>query len=160
MIDTSAPAATSLLDAGDLAPWFKAPVLGGRPDWAFASAAGAPVLLFFMGSAGHPGVAAALGKVLKHRASFSDATCRFFAVTCDPQDAAGGRIKANLPGIRYFLDYDRAISTMYGAGDTTQPEYRPHLLLLDRTLQVVRRYWPGTGRCGDRGGAGRPDERR
>ena len=49
-----------MFDTGDFAPWFKAPVLDGRPDWAFGSAAGAPVLLFFMGSAAHPDVAAAL----------------------------------------------------------------------------------------------------
>ena len=144
---TDTPITPQPLGTGDFAPWFKAPVLGGRPDWAFASAAGGPVLLFFMGSAGHPAVAAALQLLLRDASPYGDDGVRFFGVTCDPADAAAGRIMAGRPGIRYFLDYDRAVSGLYGAGQPGQEHYRPHLLLLDRTLQVVQRF--ALGEVGD-----------
>ncbi|MES2339044.1 MAG: 2OG-Fe(II) oxygenase [Pseudomonadota bacterium] len=138
MPDTPTFAAPLL--TGDFAPWFKGQALDGRADWAFPSAAGAPILLFFMGSAGHPAVAAALATIRAGADLFDDVRGRFFGVTCDPTDVASGRIAQRLPGIRHFLDYDRRISTLYGAASEGDERYRAHILLLDRTLQVVRRF--------------------
>ncbi|WP_326524608.1 2OG-Fe(II) oxygenase [Sphingomonas sp.] len=129
-----------LLDTGDFAPFFKAPVLDGRPDWAFGSAAGAPTVVFLLGSAGHPAMQQALTVLLGRSDLYDDVRARLFTITCDHGDVAQRRIAQRLPGIRHFLDFDREVSRLYGACDATGDGYRPHILLLDRTLQVVRRF--------------------
>ncbi|KQN26949.1 hypothetical protein ASE86_09240 [Sphingomonas sp. Leaf33] len=128
-----------LLDRGDFAPFFKAPILDGRPDWSFGAAAGVPVVLFFMGSAAIPIVAQALATLLARHERFDDIGARLFGVTCDPADVADRRIAQRMPGIRHFLDYDRTISTLYGAALPGSDRYQPHILVLDRTLQVFAR---------------------
>ncbi|WP_294335889.1 2OG-Fe(II) oxygenase [uncultured Sphingomonas sp.] len=136
---TGSPAPARLLEWGEFAPWFKGQILDGRPDWAFPSAAGAPVVLFFLGSAGAPRVADALATVLAQAGRFDDVRARLFGVTCDPSDVVQRRIAQRLPGIRHFLDYDRAISQAYGACVAGSDSYQPHILVLNRTLQVAAR---------------------
>lgn len=130
------------LTPGDYAPWFKAAVLDGRPDWVFHSSAGVPTLLFLYGQAGHAANAAALDLITARTDLFDGARVLFFGVTIDPGDAAQARITQHLPGIRHFLDYDRAISRAYGAIDEAAGTYHPHILLLDTALQVVGSYPP------------------
>ena len=130
------PAGTPPLMPGDPAPWFRAPALGGSPTYVFDTAAGRPILLLFFGTAAEEQSAAALSLVQAKRALFDDEHACFFGVTVDPSDAAQGRIAQQLPGLRFFLDYDRAVSSLYGA-DAGEGRYRPHWLLLDRTLRVA-----------------------
>jgi predicted 2-oxoglutarate/Fe(II)-dependent dioxygenase YbiX/peroxiredoxin len=120
---------------GDPAPWFRVPALSGSSSYVFDTTAGRPILLLFFGLAGEPQSAAALALVQEKRALFDDRQACFFGVTVDPSDAAEGRIAQQLPGIRYFLDYDRAVSRLYGA-DAGNGQYRPQWLLLDRTLRI------------------------
>jgi predicted 2-oxoglutarate/Fe(II)-dependent dioxygenase YbiX/peroxiredoxin len=141
--DTAAPPAGRPQDTaglppilpGDPAPWFRAAALGGSSTYVFDTAAGRPILLLFFGLAGQKQSADALALVQQHRALFDDEHACFFGVTVDPSDAAEGRIAQQLPGIRFFLDYDRSVSGLFGA-DTGNGQYRPHWLLLDRTLRV------------------------
>ena len=138
MSDTPPP---HLLEPGDAAPWFRAPALDGAASYAFDTAAGRPMLLLFFGSAALPQAQAALTVVAANRALFDDANACFFGITCNPEDAERRRIAQLLPGIRFFLDYDRAVSRLYGAASGEgAAEYRPHWLLLDRTLRVAGRY--------------------
>ena len=124
---------------GDFAPWFYAKALAGSDRYAFHSVGGRHVLMLFYGSAGEPAAKAALGTVTKHRAVFDDEKAAFFGVTVDLADVADGRIAQELPGIRHFLDYDRAVSRTYGAAPDDK-RYEPFWLLLDRQLRVVGRY--------------------
>ena len=129
------------LEPGDTAPWFRAPALDGAPNYVFDTAAGRPMLLLFFGSAALPDAQAALSAVAANRAMFDDVNACFFGITCDPEDAAERRIAQLIPGIRFFLDYDRAVSRLYGAAPAEDSaEYRPHWLLLDRTLRVAGRF--------------------
>ncbi|MFN3946015.1 MAG: 2OG-Fe(II) oxygenase [Allosphingosinicella sp.] len=130
------------LGFGDAAPWFTAPALGGAPAYSFGTAAGRPSLLLFFGSAGHPDSRAALDAVLARRDLFNDVDACFFGVTVDPADERDGRIAQQLPGIRYFLDYDRAVSRRYGAAQE-EGRYLPHALVLDAAQRVVARYGIG-----------------
>ena len=132
------PLPRRLLEPGDAVPWFTAPALDGRPDYKFDTVAGRHILLFFTASAGEEAAAAALQAVLAKRPLFDDAAACFFGVTADPEDAAQGRIVQILPGIRWFLDYDRRVAALFGA--EAAGEYRPHLLLLDPMLRVIGRY--------------------
>src|SRR5215204_4514767 len=97
------------------APWFHAQALSGSPRYAFDTVAGRWVLMLFAGSAARPETQAALELVARHRRLFDDQRACFFGVTVDPADAAMGRIDQSLPGIRWFLDYDGAVSKAYGA---------------------------------------------
>jgi predicted 2-oxoglutarate/Fe(II)-dependent dioxygenase YbiX/peroxiredoxin len=131
------------LAAGDPAPWFRAPALSGSPTYQFDTVAGRHVLMLFFGSARLEPSAGALALVARHRGLFDDRAACFFGISIDPDDVAEQRIAQQIPGIRFFLDHDREVSTLYGAveGDT----YRPHWLVLDPALRVIGRFGLGEG---------------
>jgi predicted 2-oxoglutarate/Fe(II)-dependent dioxygenase YbiX len=97
------------------------------------------VLLLFSKSMSDEAAVSALSLVQRERALFDDHHACFFGVTCDPQDVSRGRIAQDLPGIRYLLDFDRKVSSAFGAA--RGEEYSPHWALLDPTLRVVGT-WP------------------
>jgi len=135
----------TLFGIGESAPWFKAPTLEGSPNYVFDTAGGRVVMLLFFGSAGQPAAAEALAKMQARRAMFDDQQAAFYGVTIDPRDAAEKRIRRQMPGIRFFLDHDRAVSSAFGAVIEEGRGYRPHWLLLDRTLRVAARFALGDG---------------
>src|SRR6187402_2365554 len=134
-------------DIGELVPSFFAAALNGNPHYAFDSAAGRPMVLLFLGSGRWAPSAAAIALLARHHALFDDINALFFGVTVDPSDAAEGRIAQRVPGIRWFLDYDGAVSRLFGAAGQsgTDTRYAPHWLLLDQTLRVVARAAIGDG---------------
>ena len=123
------------LERGEPAPWFRAPALSGLPSYAFDTVAGRHVLLLFFGSAADEASRRALALVERDRALLDDVHACFFGVTCDAEDVRQGRIAQQLPGIRFFLDFDRAVSRAYGAA--IDDFYRPHWLVLDPGLRVL-----------------------
>lgn len=135
------PAMSTMLIPGQVAPWFHAAALDGNPRYAFDTAAGRWIVMLFLGSAGQEAAQAALAVLAAHRALFDDTRACFFGVTVDAEDAGAGRIAPVLPGIRWFLDYDRKVSTAYGAISETDgaAAYTPHWLLLDPMLRVHSR---------------------
>jgi predicted 2-oxoglutarate/Fe(II)-dependent dioxygenase YbiX/peroxiredoxin len=136
MVDLKlSPTAQTPMTTGDHAPWFRARALSGSPRYVFDSVAGRLVVMLFMGSAAHPAAAAALEQVRRHRHLFDDDRACFFGVTTDPQDEQQGRIAQSLPGVRFFMDDDGAVSRLYGA--LAGADYRPHWLLLEPSLQVA-----------------------
>ena len=126
------------LAPGQSAPWFYAQALEGSPRYAFDTAAGRWTVMLMLG--GSPGEErqAALDLLARNRHLFDDMGACFFGVATDPEDVAQGRIARQMPGIRWFLDYDVEVSTLYGAalreGQTIT--YRPHWLLLDYMQRV------------------------
>ncbi|HEX8643950.1 MAG TPA: redoxin domain-containing protein, partial [Allosphingosinicella sp.] len=140
-MNAPAPPRPKLLEPGDAAPWFRARALGGLANYVFDTAAGRAILLLFFGTAGRPETAAALAAVQARRGLFDDENACFFGISCDPADAAKGRIAQQLPGIRFFLDHDRAVSRLYGAAPAEELDlYYPHWLVLDRTMRVAARF--------------------
>ena len=129
--------ARNLLAVGEPAPWFHARALSGRERYAFDSAAGRWIVLFMAGSVAHPAQRQALAHAARHRHLFDDVRAAFFGVTVDPSDETSGRVAQQLPGVRWFLDYDRAVSILYGAAsEGDRAAYAPHWLLLDPMLRV------------------------
>lgn len=130
--------ATKPLGVGEPAPWFKGAALGGNPRYVFDTTAGRWIVMLLLGNTAGAEQRAALALVAAHRSLFDDDNACFFGVSVDPADAAAGRIAQDLPGIRWFLDYDGGISEAYGAlareGGTAA--YTPHWLLLDPMLRV------------------------
>ena len=131
------------LSVGDQAPWFHGSALNGNANYAFDSVAGRAVLLLLGGSMAWPATAQALLAIRKHRDLFDDHTACFFGVSTDPEDVSQGRIEQQLPGIRWFLDHDRRISTLYGGASDEgngRVRYAPSFLLLDHRLRVAARF--------------------
>ncbi len=138
------PPRYATLAPGDPAPWFKQRSTS-NPNYAFDTVGGRYVVMCFFGSAADRGAQAALRAVRTHRTQLDDLQACFFGVSVDPADAEGGRIEESLPGIRFFLDFDAAVSRLYGAvaldaaGDANTIEMRRFWLLLDPTLRIIAR---------------------
>jgi predicted 2-oxoglutarate/Fe(II)-dependent dioxygenase YbiX/peroxiredoxin len=123
---------------GDHAPWFQAPVLSGTSRYSFNTLAGRHILMLFFGSGAVEQTAEALRLIKSARALFDDENACCFGVTVDPRDETEGRIAQQLPGIRFFLDYQREVSTLFGAIAGNQ--YRPQWLLISPDLRVVEKF--------------------
>jgi hypothetical protein len=149
---------------GEPAPWFYGST-EANPRYRFDSVAGRIVVLSMFGSAGRPEGKAIVEGLSRLRERFDDSRILFFGVTIDPDDDRLGRIRDQVPGIRFFRDYDRTISRLYGAlpgGSRTQLEsigpdiprsssdhpdasetaaalkdYQPFSLILDERLRVL-----------------------
>ncbi|HWH22720.1 MAG TPA: 2OG-Fe(II) oxygenase [Allosphingosinicella sp.] len=121
---------------GDHAPWFEAPALSGSPNYKFDSVAGRHVLMLFFGSTLFEGAGEALSLVQRNRSLFDDRQACFFGVSIDPRDQKERSIEQQLPGIRYFLDYNVQVSGRFGATDFGGV-FTPFWLVLDQALQVV-----------------------
>jgi predicted 2-oxoglutarate/Fe(II)-dependent dioxygenase YbiX/peroxiredoxin len=146
----SQPRPASLMP-GDPAPWFKARSTT-NPAYAFDTAAGRYLVLCFFATAGDAEGHAAIEAALARRALFDDRRACFFGVTIDPGDE--GRVREAMPGIRFFLDFDGAVSRLYGAlpadAKTASPAgVRRQWIVLDPTLRV-RAVFPFTADGGER----------
>jgi predicted 2-oxoglutarate/Fe(II)-dependent dioxygenase YbiX len=85
----------------------------------------------------------AVSAVLANRSRFDDTRACFFGVSLDPADEAQERVKASMPGLRYFWDFDTAVSRLYGAvPKDPQPSgalpMRRFWVVLDPTLRVLQ----------------------
>ena len=132
-----------LLRRGDPAHRFHARALNGSQNYNFDLAAGRHLLLLFFGSAAEPASVAALQLVAANRSLFDDVSACFFGITTNPADETNQRIAQSLPGIRFFLDYDRRVSALYGAAPGTVSGShinRPHWVLLCPQLRVLATY--------------------
>ena len=69
----------------------------------------------FFGSASAPDVQEMLAVVEANRRPLDDSHASFFGVSTDETDESEGRLQESLPGIRYFWDFDRSVSRLYGA---------------------------------------------
>lgn len=121
------------LSPGDTAPWFKAPT-PSTPEFHLDTVAGRYVLLLFLPLDEAPR-RAALEALAAHRKLLDERRRTAFVVARDPETAASAR---DMPGLRWFLDPDGAVSRLYGAL-SEDGEAAFHWLLLDPTLRVLMR---------------------
>jgi peroxiredoxin/predicted 2-oxoglutarate/Fe(II)-dependent dioxygenase YbiX len=130
------------LAPGDPAPWFKQ-ASTSNPNYNFDTVAGRHVVLCFFAAAGDPRSKAALAAAYANRALFDDARACFFGISIDPSDRAEQRVRELLPGMRFFWDFDRKVSRLYGAvardapAEGPLPPVRRFWVLLDPALRVV-----------------------
>ncbi|HEX7888156.1 MAG TPA: 2OG-Fe(II) oxygenase [Ramlibacter sp.] len=127
------------LQPGDAAPWFEQ-ASTTNPRYKFDTAAGRYILMCFFGTAGDAAGRAAIEAVQAHRQLFDDTHACFFGISADPEDRSAARVRGELPGIRYFWDFDCRVAGLFGAvpGDVENP--KPHFrrlwFVLDPNLRV------------------------
>ncbi|CAD5108956.1 2OG-Fe(II) oxygenase [Zestomonas carbonaria] len=126
---------TRILAAGEPAPWFHCRSQA-NPDFAFDTVAGRYVMLCFFGSAAQPLAAEVLEHIQRQRQCFDDSNASFFGVTVDPEDERQQRVADTLPGLRFFWDFDRKVSRLYGA-QGADGHYHPATFLLDARLRIL-----------------------
>lgn len=119
---------------GEPAPWFACRTRT-RGTFHFDTVAGRWIVLSFFGSSSDTRSTALMNAVWSHRERFDDVNASFFGVSVDPADLGNPLLEDALPGIRFFWDFDRRVSRLYGvAGDANR--YRPITYLLDPGLRV------------------------
>src|SRR5215217_614756 len=138
---TSTPESYVNLMPGDPAPSFTQRSTS-NPRYSFDTAAGRYVVLCFFASSADPRSRAALDGVLKHRAFFDDDHACFFGVSIDPKDESEERVRASMPGLRFFWDFDGTIGRLYGAlpvnaqSQSGPVAVKRFWMVLDPTLRV------------------------
>jgi predicted 2-oxoglutarate/Fe(II)-dependent dioxygenase YbiX/peroxiredoxin len=106
----------------------------------FNTVAGRYVVLTFFGSAASDAGRAVNAHIARRRALFDDERVCWFGVSIDPLDESEGRVRQAQPGVRYFWDFDRAVSARYGAlrrAGGGQLHFMPFTLVLDPMLRVI-----------------------
>lgn len=135
------PEAKKLLQPGESATWF-AGRTATKPSFHFDTIAGQYIVLCFFQSAGLESSKRLLAQILQRRALFDDENLAFFGVSTDAIDELQSRVADALPGVRYFWDFDRAISRLYGAAPVDPAVidaslYRRVTYVLDERLRAV-----------------------
>jgi peroxiredoxin len=123
------------LGLGEPAPWFTCRSTSNE-DYHFNSVGGRYVVISFFGSSADADSARVLAAFQANRGIFDDENACFFGVSTDPEDEKSGRVRESLPGMRYFWDFDRAVSGGFGL----VPEeggYRKATFLLDPRLRMM-----------------------
>jgi len=120
------------LSPGEPAPWFTAPT-PSNPEYVFDTVAGRFVLLAFLPALDAAAAGAALKALSDYQRLFDDRRLSAFVVVRDPAMAATLR---DMPGLRWFLDFDGAVSRLYDALGEDGAE-RPFWMLLDPALRVI-----------------------
>ena len=120
------------LKLGEPAPWFTAPT-PSNPEFVFDTAAGRYVLMAFLPKDDAEAAAEAIRALAAHRAMFDDDRLAAFVVVRDPATAVSAR---DMPGLRWFLDLNGAISRRFGTIGADGTEY-PTWLLFDPALRVM-----------------------
>jgi len=122
---------------GEPVPWFTCRA-SNNLKFHFDAVAGRHLVLSFYGSmAREPGRAAFRHTTQELPDYFDDENIAFFAVSTDPADEESAT--KGKRGIRYFWDFDFAVSTLYGAIDTDalSAPYRSFTLVLDPSLRII-----------------------
>jgi predicted 2-oxoglutarate/Fe(II)-dependent dioxygenase YbiX/peroxiredoxin len=107
----------------------------GIDNYSFDVAAGRWLVLMFLGSLALEASVDALARALEVRELFNDRDAALFGVSVDPSDRTERGIANSEPGVRFFWDFDFAVSRLYGVADGER--LRPGLFLIDPSFRVV-----------------------
>jgi predicted 2-oxoglutarate/Fe(II)-dependent dioxygenase YbiX/peroxiredoxin len=121
------------LTVGEPAPWFACPTQGSR-RFVFDTVGGRYVVLSFLEGSEHPLAIALRHAIERHRSRFDDINVCFFGVSVHADDERLQRLPDSVPGVRFFFDLDRSVSTSYRAA--SESDYHPVTYVLDPMLRV------------------------
>jgi predicted 2-oxoglutarate/Fe(II)-dependent dioxygenase YbiX/peroxiredoxin len=106
-----------------------------NPQFMFRSLGGTWMVLMFFGSLAHEPSRVAHARILARRDLFDRrGGAQFFGVSYDPADRDERGVK-NHGGVRYFWDFDQAVSRLYGT--VSEGRYSPTAFLIDANLRVA-----------------------
>jgi predicted 2-oxoglutarate/Fe(II)-dependent dioxygenase YbiX/peroxiredoxin len=107
----------------------------GIDHYSFDVAAGRWLVLMFLGALSLEPSLEALKTALAQRDLFNDRDAALFGVSVDPADKAERGLANWEPGVRFFWDFDVAVSRLYGVAD--HAHLRPGVFLIDPAFRVV-----------------------
>jgi predicted 2-oxoglutarate/Fe(II)-dependent dioxygenase YbiX/peroxiredoxin len=119
---------------GEPAPLFVA-ATDGVDRYGFDVVGGRWIVLMVFATLGLEACAKAHAEILARRELFDDVNACFFGVSADRADRIQRGLRNLSPGVRYFWDYDHAISRLYGLNDGVT--LRPAVFLIDPMLRIV-----------------------
>jgi predicted 2-oxoglutarate/Fe(II)-dependent dioxygenase YbiX/peroxiredoxin len=119
---------------GEPAPLFVA-ATDGVDRYGFDVAGGRWIVLMVFATLSLEACAEAHAAILARRTLFDDVDACFFGVSADRADRVTRGLRNAPPGLRYFWDYDHAISRLYGLNDGAM--LRPAVFLIDPGLRIV-----------------------
>ncbi|WP_298395247.1 2OG-Fe(II) oxygenase [Sphingobium sp.] len=112
-----------------------------NPRYAFGSAAGRYLVVTFLASSAAPGAQAFFRAMHATIGPFDDDFACAFIVTNDPRDEQSGAFQERYPGLRIFLDFDRAMAERFGCLKKAEDGASSISLtsfIIDPGLRVVR----------------------
>ena len=119
---------------GEPAPFFSA-ATDGVDQYSLDVAAGRWIVLMMFGTLAEPASRQALELVVARRRLFNDADAAFYGVSVDPQDRALRGLANSEPGLRFFWDFDCAVTRLYGVADAEH--LRPTVFLIDPSFRIA-----------------------
>jgi peroxiredoxin/predicted 2-oxoglutarate/Fe(II)-dependent dioxygenase YbiX len=119
---------------GEPAPFFAA-ATSGVERYSLDVVAGRWIVLMFFGTVGQAAPAEALALALERRDLFNGADAAFFGVSIDPVDRDQRGLANSDPGVRFFWDFDLAVTRLYGAAD--EANLKPCLFLIDPAFRIA-----------------------
>src|SRR5580704_12781891 len=132
--EPSPKARAPIPQVGEPAPFFAA-ATDGVERYSLDVAAGRWIVLMFFGTTAQLAPAEGLATVLRRRALFNGPDAAFFGVSIDPEDRAQRGLANSEPGVRFFWDFDLAVTRLYGAAD--QANLQPCLFLIDPAFRIA-----------------------
>jgi len=121
-------------DFGEPAPFFTA-ATDNIPRYSLDVAAGKWIVLMFFGTLASTASLDALELALRMRDQFDDIHAAFYGVSVDPADRSERGIANSEPGVRFFWDFDCAVSRLYGLA--TDQHLQPGVFLIDPTFRIA-----------------------
>jgi peroxiredoxin/predicted 2-oxoglutarate/Fe(II)-dependent dioxygenase YbiX len=119
---------------GEPAPFFAA-ATDGVDRYSLDVAAGRWIVLMFFGTTAQAAPAEGLALALERRALFNGPDAALFGVSVDPTDRTERGLANSEPGVRFFWDFDLAVSRLYGVAD--QANLQPCLFLIDPAFRIA-----------------------
>lgn len=126
------------LSPGDPVPWVRI-ASDVNPDFQFSSLAGRRTIISFVGSLQATATKPVADALLAGASGrFDRPGGALVLVTVDARDQ-GAKVPDSVPATRFFHDFDRAMSALYGTAVPTDPSgaYRPATFILDERLRVL-----------------------
>ena len=131
---TSPPREAKAPDVGEPAPFFTAATdLNDR--YSLEVAAGRWIVLMFFGTLSAEASCRALDLAFAKRTLFDDWAAAFYGVSVDRADKAQRALANAEPGVRFFWDFECAVSRLYGVADADH--LRPTVFLIDPGFRIA-----------------------
>jgi peroxiredoxin/predicted 2-oxoglutarate/Fe(II)-dependent dioxygenase YbiX len=119
---------------GEPAPFFAA-ATDGVDRYSLDVVAGRWIVLMFFATTAQAAPAEGLAQALERRALFDGPEAAFFGVSVDPADRAERGLANSEPGVRFFWDFDLAVSRLWGVAD--EANLQPCLFLIDPAFRIA-----------------------